>query len=443
MLSYSYSFAIITTSFLQYFSLVIKPTHAYDFTVTSKGGFYESITDMSTGEQIGELFQNPAINPDGKRIGTSQGYAYNFATDSSPDYANRNWIFFLDDGIIQVMDQTIVSGSGSYEKYTNGRVEQRIQSVDPEYISEITLVEPTADSNTHQDETDGDDDDYDNTVYTFRITKEGGYDNPLSAGGVMFQSPILVQNATTGLWEQQDNNNSQDQGFGYMFSGDSYTEMYKENSMSRMIANRIFFLPDGELTVLNDAIVQGRGKYAKYTGGTLNETMISMMPYVAEITLQKKHKKEPTDTSNSGIITFALEAGESESITNGDDSSIIGMKIQGPVSNKTARVGTMLSYYYTFPNPAGAIVNGNRNLLLDDGTITIFNDAIVLATGAYVGYNGGRAMSTITDEISLIPRGLEVVSKNEDESPASGCHNYHFITTGAGFFLSLVWLTIY
>src|SRR5210317_1888592 len=167
MLSYSYSFAIIT-SFLQFFSLVIKPTHAYDFTVTSKGGFYESITDMSTGEQIGELFQNPAINPDGKRIGTSQGFAYNFATDSSPDYANRNWIFFLDDGIIQVMDQTIVSGSGSYEKYTNGRVEQRIQSVDPEYISEITLVEPTAaDSNNHQDETtDGDDDDDDNTVYT-------------------------------------------------------------------------------------------------------------------------------------------------------------------------------------------------------------------------------------------------------------------------------------
>ena len=288
MMSYfSYYYFAIITSCLRYFAL------AYDFTVTSKGGFYESITDMSTGEQIGELFQNPAINPDGTRIGTNQGFAYNFATNSSPDYANRNWIFFLDEGIIQVMDQTIVSGSGIYEKYTNGRVEQRIQSVDPEYISEITLVEPTADSNNnnHQDETtNGDDDDDDNTVYTFRITKEGGYDNPLSAGGVMFQSPILVQNVTTGLWEQQDNNNSQDQGFGYMFSGDSYTEMYKENSMSRMIANRIFFLPDGELTVLNDAIVQGRGKYAKYTGGTLNETMISMMPYVAEITLLlKKH----------------------------------------------------------------------------------------------------------------------------------------------------------
>ena len=432
-----YSFAIIT-SFLRYFAL------AYDFTVTSKGGFYESITDMSTGEQIGELFQNPAINPDGKRIGTSQGFAYNFATDSSPDYANRNWIFFLDDGIIQVMDQTIVSGSGSYEKYTNGRVEQRIQSVDPEYISEITLVEPTADSNKHHDEiTDGDDDGDDNTVYTFRITKDGGYDNPLSAGGIMFQSPILVQNATTGLWEQQDNN-SQDQGFGYMFSGDSYTEMYKENSMSRMIANRIFFLPDGELTVLNDAIVQGRGKYAKYTGGTLNEAMISLMPYVAEITLLKKHdEKEPVDTLNSGIITFALEAGESESITNGDDSSIIGMKIQGAVFNKAARIGTMLSYYYSFPNPAGVIANGNRNLLLEDGTVTIFNDAIVGATGAYVDYNGGRAMSTTTDEIALIPPGLEVGKNEDNKSPASGCHNHHFSTTCAGFFLSLVWLIIY
>ena len=221
--------------------------------------------------------------------------------------------------------------------------------------------------------------------------------------------------------------------------------MYKENSMSRMIANRIFFLPDGELTVLNDAIVQGRGKYAKYTGGTLNETMVSMMPYVAEITLLlKKHdEKEPVDTVNDSIITFALEAGESESITNGDDSSIIGMKIQGAVFNKAGRIGTMLSYHYSFPNPAGAIVNGNRNLLLEDGSVTIFNDAIVGATVAYVGYNGGRAMSTTTDKITLIPPGLEV-GKNEDNiNPASGCHKYHFSTTGAGFFLSLVWLIIY
>lgn len=407
------------------FQYIIKSTFAYDFIVTSKGGFYKSITDRFTGEQIGALFQDPAIAPDGKRIGTSQGFEYIFATDSSLGYA-KNWIFFSDGGTIEVMDQTIVSGSGIYEKYTLGRVEQKIQSVDPEYISEITLVEPGSNEDEKGAETWHDDD----AVYTFRITKEGGYDNPLPAGGIMFQSPVLVQNRL-GDWEQQDN--IQDQGFGYMFSHDDYTNMYKENSMSSMITNRLFFLPDGELTVLNDAIVQGRGKYAKYTGGTLKETMLSMMPYVAEITLLKP-KKEPIDTGKKDIITLVLDSGESESITNGDNSTIIGMKMQGPVSNTTARIGTMLSYYYIFPNPAGVITNGNRNLLLEDGTITIFNDAIVGATGAYAEYNGGRATSTNIDKITLIPPGLE------DDSPTSGCPQYHF-STGA-FLLSLVCLIV-
>ena len=114
---------------------------AYDFSVTSEGGFYSSI-DNATGIQIGERFQNNAISPDGNMIGISQGFAFNFEPDTSPDPANRNWIFFLEGGQLDVLDQAIVSGTGKYEKYTGGTVQQQITSVDPTYTSEITLVEP-------------------------------------------------------------------------------------------------------------------------------------------------------------------------------------------------------------------------------------------------------------------------------------------------------------
>ena len=76
---------------------------AYDFIITSKGGFYEAITDVN-GTQIGERFQNPAINQAGDQIGTSQGFGYSFAPNSTSDPANKNRIFFLDDGQIELMD---------------------------------------------------------------------------------------------------------------------------------------------------------------------------------------------------------------------------------------------------------------------------------------------------------------------------------------------------
>ncbi|KAL7536356.1 hypothetical protein ACHAWF_005443 [Thalassiosira exigua] len=386
----------------------VASASAYDFLVTSQGGFYEAITDATTGEQIGERFQNPAVNAAGDRIGTSQGFAYNFPPDSSPDPANRNWIFFLDGGQVEVLDEAIVMGTGSYEKYTGGRVEQKIASVDPEYVSEITLVEPRTEDKAEDEE-------HENNMIleTFRITSEGGFFNSFTSYadgkmmGEMFQSPVLVQNTSVGTWEPLAD--SKDQGFGYRYVSDAFIEQHEANgnsmSMANMLANRIFFLPGGELTTLEESIVQGTGMYSKYTGGSLDESIISMSPtYVAEITLKEKEPIDADATLPEVTLLLNPESEDAirEPITNATGVPI-GMKIQVPVSNEEGTLlGTMLGYVYDFPNPAGQTRNGNRKLYLEGGSLTIFNDAIVRATGTYVGYTGGRAPSMHNQTIAMV-----------------------------------------
>mmetsp|Transcript_21894 Transcript_21894/g.62813 ORF Transcript_21894/g.62813 Transcript_21894/m.62813 type:complete len:418 (-) Transcript_21894:2161-3414(-) len=367
---------------------------AYDFIVTSKGGFYEAITDAS-GTQIGERFQNPAINASGDRIGTSQGFAYNFAPDTSSDPANRNWIFFLDDGQIEVMDQAIVGATGSYEKYTGGEVSQNIASVDPDYVSEITLLEPGTSSAADKTQ---------QIHETLKITAEGGFFLSFSSPsgeqiGEMFQNPIFVKNTTTGEWERSIGSISQ--GFGYNFAPGPYSD-------SSYVGNRLVFLPGGELTVCDDAIVQGTGAYSKYTGGSIKENVTSLHPnFVAEITL---NEKEPyaDHLVNPAEVTLFPNDNSAEAIQKpilNSTGAPIGVRLQLPVENQDgAPLGTMLAYAYLFPNPAGQTRNGNRHLFLKDGDLTIFNDIIVHATGIYAGYAGGRAPTSESDhKITLIP----------------------------------------
>ena len=61
------------------------------------------------------------------------------------------------------------------------------------------------------------------------------------------------------------------------------------------MANRFFQLEYGELNVMNEVIVSGTGIYSKYTGGYLNETLISVDPFETEITLVEKSSSSTSD----------------------------------------------------------------------------------------------------------------------------------------------------
>ena len=132
----------------------------YDFKlIGGDAGFSDYILDYNTQQEIGNRFQNPVLNPSGKRIGTNQGFRFNFPPDeytkNKPFYmANR--LFQLEDGELNVMNELIVSATGIYTKYLGGYLNETLISSDP-FTSEITLVEKinssASDDATETDET--------------------------------------------------------------------------------------------------------------------------------------------------------------------------------------------------------------------------------------------------------------------------------------------------
>jgi hypothetical protein len=132
----------------------------YDFKlIGGDAGFSDYILDYNTQQKIGNRFQNLVLNPTGKRIGTNQGFRFNFPPDeytkNKPFYmANR--LFQLEDGELNVMNELIVSATGIYSKYLGGYLNETLISSDP-FTSEITLVEKinssASDDATETDET--------------------------------------------------------------------------------------------------------------------------------------------------------------------------------------------------------------------------------------------------------------------------------------------------
>ena len=138
----------------------------YDFKlIGGDAGFSDYILDYNTQQEIGNRFQNPVLNPSGKRIGTNQGFRFNFPPDeytkNKPFYmANR--LFQLEDGELNVMNELIVSATGIYSKYLGGYFNETLISSDP-FTSEITLVEKinssASDDSMETDETSNTNDD--------------------------------------------------------------------------------------------------------------------------------------------------------------------------------------------------------------------------------------------------------------------------------------------
>ena len=132
----------------------------YDFRITSEGGFYDPILDAN-GMQIGERFQNPVYNSSNARIGTNQGYGFNFPVSTfAPPIAHGNRLFYLEGGTLDVLNEAIVAASGIYRKYDGGRFKETIVSYNPVFVSEIVLLE--SDSST-ETEDNGENKDEDST----------------------------------------------------------------------------------------------------------------------------------------------------------------------------------------------------------------------------------------------------------------------------------------
>ena len=349
-------------------------------------------------------------NTAGSVVGISQGYATNFPDGNF----NRNWKMILEDGQLDVLDNVIVAGDGVYEKYTGGTVDEVIESPDPNYVSQITLVEPLLPVDNQANE--------DDEPLTVRITAEGGYFQAINAHstedqiGELFQNPVLRQGFTNGL----------NQGFAFNFVD---VDKYTNGSAVPVLSNRIFFLGGDTLTLLDEAIVQGTGDYSKYTGGGIVENTISLEPYyVADITFQVK--KDSVDGVNEvpSEVSWLLKSGTESSMYEAILDQIgepIGERYQLPLlgSGTGLRKGTILGYNFNFPpsNYTDTRAQGNRHLYFEDGDVTVFNKIIVQGTGAYSKYTGGRLEEVIvstdpvySSRITLLPPVEKTVDAADD-----------------------------
>eukprot|EP00563_Minutocellus_polymorphus_P018852 CAMPEP_0197722322 /NCGR_PEP_ID=MMETSP1434-20131217/5054_1 /TAXON_ID=265543 /ORGANISM="Minutocellus polymorphus, Strain CCMP3303" /LENGTH=462 /DNA_ID=CAMNT_0043307463 /DNA_START=163 /DNA_END=1551 /DNA_ORIENTATION=+ len=261
--------------------------------ITSEGGHYVPIT--STGEQIGQTFQNPITMPDSSDpnqvVGVNQGYGFLFPQDSfitdvlgysSPEQVLGNRHFALagdDGGEMLVFNEQVLHATGSLRNYAGATLVEEILSTDPQYVADITLTVP---SDAEDIENEG----VSNGGYNFRVTAEGGFWEAILAedGSVIgrrFKNPVYnSSNVRIGTNE----------GYAFGFPATNITSLKEYN------ANRKFYVRGGTLDVLNEVIVAASGIYGKYSGGRLEEKVVSESPaFVSEITLV-----EPT-VSETGV----------------------------------------------------------------------------------------------------------------------------------------------
>ena len=135
---------------------------SYNFIIKNEGGFRASIDAVLTGDKIGGRFQNSILDPNGKRIGTNQGYGFKFPIPAAefnlttnPLPWQRNIRFFFQDGntgSLEVFNDYIASASGNYTKYQGGQFSENIIADNAtSFISEVTLIPPKTKPTTTTD----------------------------------------------------------------------------------------------------------------------------------------------------------------------------------------------------------------------------------------------------------------------------------------------------
>jgi hypothetical protein len=163
----------------------------YDFRITAEGGFYDPIQSVD-GEgnviQIGERFRNAVFTHSGNRIGTNQGYAFNFpVTNFTREMTMGNRVFFLQNGTLNVFNEIIVQATGIYRDFAGGRFQEVIVSSDPIFVSEVTMIPPSSVQNEGDSETKD---------KTEESGKEGG---DMTSGAESVVTPRLFGLVVVGL----------------------------------------------------------------------------------------------------------------------------------------------------------------------------------------------------------------------------------------------------
>ena len=107
----------------------------------------------------------------------------------------------------------------------------------------------------------------------------------------------------------------------------------------------------------------------------------------------------------------------------------IGIRFQNPVFHVStgARIGTNQGYGPLFPfNDYTLNIHSNRHFYLNEGSLVIYNEVVVGATGIYKRYTGGIVTETVesldpyyTATILL----MEPSNMGGDESPAESSTN--------------------
>jgi len=304
---------------------------------TSEGGYYNPFLAVNEPfEQIGESFRNPIYNDTNTslstRVGTNQGFSYQFPNVTfNPTLVpyNGNRKFIMDDGEMDIFNVVVLGGTGQYRKFTGTEFKQDIISPDPNWVATATFstaTEPSSTPITPQEEegevvSDGDA----KATYDFKlIGGDAGFSdfildyNTKQEIGNRFQNPVL---------NPSGKRIGTNQGFRFDFPPDEYT-----NNKPFYMANRFFQLEDGELNVMNEVIVLGTGIYSKYTGGYLNETLISVNPFETEITLVEKSS---SSTSDDVDMDDTSNTDEEEVVEEVEDSGGNDIKSEACTMKKT------------------------------------------------------------------------------------------------------------
>ena len=123
------------------------------FRFTNEDGFLEPMRIGDNGTMLGERFRDSVYDTETNiRIGTSQGFAFNFpkslvpswamlqGKDSLPNIAIKN--VFFDDGTIDILNYLVVGATGAYSQYVGWIYNETVVSINP-FMADVKLVEPS------------------------------------------------------------------------------------------------------------------------------------------------------------------------------------------------------------------------------------------------------------------------------------------------------------
>ena len=118
----------------------------YDFQLREgEGSFSVPLLLGDNSSRVGVRYQDHVYDPSNVRIGTNQGYSFQFPVSEfvppSYEFLGVRKLYLLG-GTLDVLNLLIVGASGNYSSYVGGTFSETIVSSDP-FLSNVKLIKPT------------------------------------------------------------------------------------------------------------------------------------------------------------------------------------------------------------------------------------------------------------------------------------------------------------